>query len=554
MEWREYIYSVKPNIARAPGFDLYFNYNVQLHWEKVKSDPAMEQVKKAVDIGKGNELGKSHRVLESVAPRLFLFLPSDLSLWDDTDPFTHSFRLYFLCDCEYNSADESSPTYVHISNHSGYEVNQPLEFIRQFGYLSRIILETLKSGYINHQSCIPQLDTYQILQNFGGNTIQHHMTPATIGPLVDKAIAYIHMLQSIETPSLKSSFYFRFIRNDLASSFQWDRYQELHLNESMNGTNTRTFDSFLRKRTGDTGMGGLNRVLSGMTARWLCQRHVLETYGTEKLEQYVGSQGGGMDLQLAITMDLDSLTQVDAFATTLSQNNRCFDLSVNLTWSPSMNEVLAAIKYFSKCHSTVLQINGAPQSILNRQQSLRESSRDPFASHMGLTPGGMMSEQLIILPSYPQPSESYIYFGRGRLVYGFLFEGLVNRLNVDWIELGDNMHAFEGRLRPAMKSDDQELDEIWIEYSRIVKPLFDQGLKVVDLFHPSTKMLQCRLGVKDGVITGITDIHLSAYFFSIRTKKHPALQRLVFRPDVEIIRESLASSLHKTVAKCPSYI
>ncbi|KAG0028984.1 hypothetical protein BGZ82_008167 [Podila clonocystis] len=35
---------------------------------------------------------------DSVTPALFIVLPSDLVSWDDSDPLTHQFRLYFLCD------------------------------------------------------------------------------------------------------------------------------------------------------------------------------------------------------------------------------------------------------------------------------------------------------------------------------------------------------------------------------------------------------------------------------------------------------------------------
>lgn len=32
------------------------------------------------------------------APHWFLVLPADLGSWNDSDPTTHNFRLYFICD------------------------------------------------------------------------------------------------------------------------------------------------------------------------------------------------------------------------------------------------------------------------------------------------------------------------------------------------------------------------------------------------------------------------------------------------------------------------
>lgn len=144
-----------------------------------------------------NELDISHYLLIFAAPRLFLILPSDLELRDHSDPSTHTFRLYFMCDCQYKKFEDRRP-YVHISNHSGYHLDRPLEFIRQFGQLSLTILEAVETGYIGPEFCIPKLDSFQILDNFRGNAIQQQLTSATIGPLVNKAITYIYAASYVE--------------------------------------------------------------------------------------------------------------------------------------------------------------------------------------------------------------------------------------------------------------------------------------------------------------------------------------------------------------------
>ncbi|KAG0338184.1 hypothetical protein BG000_004419 [Podila horticola] len=49
-------------------------------------------------------------------------------------------------------------------------------------------------------------------------------------------------------------------------------------------------------------------------------------------------------------------------------------------------------------------------------------------------------------------------------------------------------------------------------------------------------MKTCRLGVKDGAITGITELYLPFYSAEIEVLKHPVLQRLVIRNEVNLER------------------
>lgn len=240
-----------------------------------------------------------------------MLLPSRPELWDHSDPSTHSFRLYFLCDCEDESYENTYPTFVHISTHSEYDLDQPAEFIRQFGRLSLTILEAVKNGY-NGDCCIPKLDTFQILASFKDEVVHHQLTPATIGPLIDRSIAYIHKYQSMEKqPKRRSATYPGPIENVFASSFPRGRNQASLSKVAMNTrSNIRSIHSFLRPQNGDIGMGDLNRVLSPMTGRWICKNHASIYSNTEAVEKYVLSHGGCVHKQLStITIHLDSLFQ-----------------------------------------------------------------------------------------------------------------------------------------------------------------------------------------------------------------------------------------------------
>lgn len=191
-----------------------------------KSDLKKQKEKRQADDGTCNELETPHQALEPPAPRLFLFLPSNLALWDDLDPTTHAFRLYFLCDCQYEATEEECPTYVHVSDHPWYDIDQPLDFIRQFGRLSLIILEAAKAGCNGDRCCIPKLNFFQILRNFEGNAIQHGLTPSTMAQRVDKGIVYIR--EQIKGPqhAQQGNHYCTSIANVVAPCTQWEQHQK----------------------------------------------------------------------------------------------------------------------------------------------------------------------------------------------------------------------------------------------------------------------------------------------------------------------------------------
>lgn len=297
------MFSEKPNIAASPEFELYVAYNLELPVRAMSSsdsgtssDSGIQTNVHGLEDGKLNELDAPHEALALAAPRLFLFLPSDPELWDDLDPSTHSFRLYFLCDCHYESTEERYPT-VHISNHPGYDLKHPQEFIRRFGYLSLLILEAVKTGYSGNSCCFPPLDTFQILRTFGRNPIRHDLKPATLESLVDKTIAYIHEPRDQDRqPKQSSNHYLRSIVNVVGSCFQRQRNQESPSNVSMDRSDAWPIRSFLRLSNGDNGMGDLTRVLFPSTVRWLCRNHAFITSDIEVLEQFVQSRGGSIDL------------------------------------------------------------------------------------------------------------------------------------------------------------------------------------------------------------------------------------------------------------------
>lgn len=137
----------------------------------------------------GKLVMKEHRFLEFNSPRLFLVLPKDLYQWDDEDPDTHHFRLYFLCEFDYsqdfplvNCAQPSrtAPAHIHISDHPGYDLDRPREFFQRYGQIAMVILGLVRSGFMSENLCVPSLKSASILNCCGGTIARHRLTNANI--------------------------------------------------------------------------------------------------------------------------------------------------------------------------------------------------------------------------------------------------------------------------------------------------------------------------------------------------------------------------------------
>ncbi|KAF9385436.1 hypothetical protein CPC16_007978, partial [Podila verticillata] len=164
-----------------------------------------------------SEILKSSGFLKSSGsptPRRFLVLPADLSSWEDSDPTTHQFRLYFLCDTLSNDTNQSGlpqhwrywnlfnhpeynfdrPQHWHLSNHPGYSLDRPQKFFQVFGGLTLTMLKMVRQGASMEESIIPPLDTFEILWNVDSKIIGNRITKDTIRSLIDKSISYLQAL------------------------------------------------------------------------------------------------------------------------------------------------------------------------------------------------------------------------------------------------------------------------------------------------------------------------------------------------------------------------
>ncbi|KFH66248.1 hypothetical protein MVEG_08348 [Podila verticillata NRRL 6337] len=117
----------------------------------------------------------------------------------------------------------------------------------------------------------------------------------------------------------------------------------------------------------------------------------------------------------------------------------------------------------------------------------------------------------------------------GDQVIGLAFADEGYELDVDWPDMRVKLKAFVDSPWVA-ESLDPALDRKWARLSNIVNPLLGQGLIGIDIFDAKFKTLQCRLGVENGAISGIEELHLPFFLFQCWTAKYSVLKRLVIRP------------------------
>lgn len=491
--WSFNIFSARLGILDLPEFQPTLKYH---QW--ATADRRQRLYKKIVFPGDLDRLGTPPDVLAASAPRLFLVLPSDFELWDDADPSTQSFRLYYVCDYDYvYAANRLHPKHIHVFAHEGYDLDRPQEFFRQFGRFALTVLETVREGCSDKLCHVPDFDSSGILDCCPDTIVLHNLTQDTLQPLVNKSIAYIRNLMPEDN-----------------GSPIW-----------MNGAESRLVQTFLRVQKGDNRFGSLFRVQGPFHSRWICPDHAFEATRLLPLYVFVRDHQGYISAQEAtLIVDLQSPSHLDEFGKLLRHSRHTFDVSINLGWSPSRKEFQKALEILSATTGRFLQI-GTTLDVLHLHPQVY--SRDMVVWQLGLN--RHTTGQLVTLLNYPRPAEKYGYFSvNAAAVVGLLFDDTGAELEVDWVVMRPKLEAY---IRRNWYTPGKGLDLRLTELSSIMAPLLIHGLKGIDFFHEKAKKIEWRLGVKDGAVSGIQEIFTPFYLIHVAKIVIPELRRVVIRPD-----------------------
>ncbi|KFH69337.1 hypothetical protein MVEG_04151 [Podila verticillata NRRL 6337] len=324
-------------------------------------------------------LREVHNQWDYATSKLFIILPSDLKSWDNSDPSTHKFRLYFICDARnQRELREMSPLHVHLSNHPGYNIVKPQSFFQAYGDYVLRVLEMVKRGYSSKYYKIPPLHSFKILWNCDTDITGSHLSKQNIGPLIDKAIQYLDELQLPKSPM----------------AFELTR------------AGSAAIATFLDVQDGHNSQGSLHCYIDPQQKMtWMCRAHSQQQYlnkeSLEELKEFVDLHGGHVDMQQAVLkVELGSTTEANQFLTLLTASKHTFNISVKLMWRAKQQHIQELFQKISWTGTVILEIDGITPGI----QPL-----GPIQNRAKIPQNKSADIRLVILLNYPRPHEQCLF-------------------------------------------------------------------------------------------------------------------------------------------------
>ncbi|KAG0331875.1 hypothetical protein BG000_010522 [Podila horticola] len=365
----------------------------------------------------------------------FIVLPSDLDSWDNLDPSTHCFRLYYLCDnWDRSDAMDGMPQHVHLSNHPGYSLKRPEEFFHLYGdYILRVLL-MIKRGYPSSAYEIPPLDSLKILWNCDPNIAGSRLTKDTIRSLIERAITY---LQEFSPPKWMTKV-------------------------ALDRTQSAAIKTFLDIQNGDNAEGNLYRCTSrGKIVSWKCQAHA-QQYSylepLEKLRKFVCDHGGHTNMQQGrLGVELGSIAEADQFRTLLKDAKHVFIISIKLCWKPTRLYVKDLCVDIATTWTAVLELDGITPDINPRgcEKHMHNLFETEILKNTNL--------RLITLINYPRPQEKCMH------IDGLSLQSILSSIRPpsSWVELKSDFERIHTLMSEA--TEEAECNTAAIELNSVLE-------------------------------------------------------------------------------------
>ncbi|KAG0099263.1 hypothetical protein BGZ93_008396 [Podila epicladia] len=444
-----------------------------------------------------------NQCVEFAAPRLFIVLPEDLDRWNNLDPRTHKFRLFFICDFNYNKAFSDSGRYIfdynqvrhlHIVSHPGYAIKHPINFFRQFGLYTLTMLQMVKFGLSERDFFVPDLSTFRILSCCTTLPL-HSLKQDSIAHMIDMAISYIKGLQ----PRFRVSK-------------TW-----------LDGPDTQQIQTYMKIPPGDNGMGGLHRSAYKRYGLWICADHSTEQRDTHDLEEFIDTHGGHLSVEYnQVKVELTSVEQATELCSILRATGHVFDVALKFAWQASRTELREILRRIGNIGTVILEIDGVTFDA--HPQSPFRYGVDIFAQLFGSN-----CVKFIALNNFPRRSEQYVYLGEcGFYTYGFHFVRKSRKSDFAWLELRKTLDLIMEKLT----SNDVKDNDIGLsEFTKVFSEYEGSDLKSVDIYDTdSTTMWQGSFKVKRNTVTGLREaIHPS--ILPRRILENGTLRRLLVRSE-----------------------
>ncbi|KAG0100295.1 hypothetical protein BGZ93_002867, partial [Podila epicladia] len=466
------------------------NRSVQNRMLSLKRE-AIEVRQKILKIDRIRRLGSSMDLssdrLEFCQPRLFLVLPTRLASSGDLLESEQTFRIYYMC--EVAASLTAYPQFLHLSNHPGYDLRWPQEFMQRFGQYALTMLEMAKHG-IENAHILPPLETFGILQSFNAaGAPSHRLQSHTIGPLVDQAILYLQELSGMQ-------------RRDNVWPSPLDSQQ---------------IKEYLVHPYEHDGAGGLCRCTSSSSrTRWLCQNH---SNIAVVFSDYMQPPEGAKNAQLgSFTFTFQSLDHINALYGPFREQLLAPDVTVSLAQNVSSRQLGYIVMKASASGIKVLRLHGVGYDV--HSLATLDERADLFHRLVISCP-----LQMLILSHYPRHYEEYVYLGRKEVhSHGVLLNNRLKSTVIDWLQLRSGLDQFRNQIELASQQNTALYMNV---LTGILTHLDAVDIKGIDVFHGST--WQGRLGVTECEVHGLSEVVFPNKIFRPESIPFATLRRVIHR-------------------------
>jgi hypothetical protein len=259
------------------------------------------------------------------------------------DPFSNTFRLYFLCECGEHTKSIDSNTEIHFAKHEGYEIARPTEFFQLYGSHVFAILKMLKFGISVAGVAVPAIS---------------HLVRADA---IDQAATYLQLLKDIE-PMMDPVIDWM----DKVSANEGeavDEFAKQMVNkEALAGADLRKLDTFLKAKDGDKVLGDLYRTVTDEGhVKWVCIDHYRENYqeSTAKdFQRMLDSVGGSFDKSIGwVTVALRSRVLAEQFFSALGKARSVYELNIDFHWACTTSDLEALEDAFKNSRVSILRLD-----------------------------------------------------------------------------------------------------------------------------------------------------------------------------------------------------
>lgn len=313
--------------------------NKQMHKQ---TQEQLEQTQELLKSSVKAILTQTYELIEYQIPRLFIVLPE---VSTSRNLVSEKFRLYFLCECEDQPTEGTTPHYIHLAKHQGYEIVRPNDFFRKYGPHILTIFKMLKYGVSVAGIAIPPL--VGLVQ--GGSDAVSSKLKKLIGPIESGMNKVVDLIVEINKDDGEVI----------------DGWSDNIPYTTLDGPALRRLETFLRDKDEDRALGNLYRtVTSKGHVKWVCSDHFRDCLEREteaflcRLKQIGGSfkeNLGRVEVRLP-------KEQAKEFYQGLVKARFVNQLSIELGWETARGD-------FKKLGNTLAQTNLAALNIVLKDRN-----------------------------------------------------------------------------------------------------------------------------------------------------------------------------------------